>query len=322
MFPYFPFSDDKYKMTMGVQALVSNNLIEIDLEHYHAELALKEELLATHYTDYFQAAPGSEEMQWEALEMLLPTLAVAYPQHFALARVGGSRWTWRNSLLGSEDRFDIGADSSLALPPLDWLGRQVQEDLLILGGAGDMPLLAGQLCFPNSWSLEDKMGKSFLGIHEKVPLFVERIGRSSNLLLERLKPGRAVWRVNWSVKSSPQLNQLVRLSRLDEALASGNDPAHLVGLTAENIGERCYLRVERQTLSRLPRTRGILFTIHTYQSPLAMVAGNREHARRMASVLRSAPAELLNYKGMAPLMEKLLTYLERAAHLRGAIDEA
>lgn len=154
------------------------------------------------------------------------------------------------------------------------------------------------------------MGKSFLGIHEEVPLFAERIGRSSNLLLERLKPGRAVWRVNWSVKSSPRLNQLVRLSRPEEALAGGNDPAHLVGLAAENVGERCYLRVERQTLSRLPRTRGILFTIHTYQRPLAMVAANREHARRMASVLRSTPAELLNYKGMAPLMDMLLTYLE------------
>ncbi len=312
MFPYFPFSDDEYKMTMGVQALGANNLIEIDLDHYHAELALKEELLEKQYTDYFRAAPGSEEMQWEVLEAILPTLADAYPHHFSLVQARG-RWMWRNFLLGSEDTFDVGVTSSLALPPLDWLGRQVQEDLLILSGADDMPLLAGQLCFPNSWSLEDKMGRSFLGIHQEVPLFAERIGRSSNLLLERLKAGRVVWRVNWSIKSSPQLNHLVCHSQTDEVQSLHSGDASVIDenrLTPENVGERCYLRVERQTLSRLPRTHGILFTIHTYQSPLAVVTANREHAHRIANVLRSTPAELLHYKGMAPLVEILLAYLE------------
>ncbi|MBA2677925.1 MAG: DUF3445 domain-containing protein, partial [Ktedonobacteraceae bacterium] len=234
MFPYFPFASDEYKMTMGVQALGDCSLIEIDLDHYSAELALKEELLSNHYPDYFRAAPGSERMQWEVLEMLLPILAHDYPQYFSLV-CNGDRWRWRNALLDSENTFRIGTNSSLPLPPLDWLGRQMQEDLLILDGAEDMPLLAGQLCFPNSWSLEDKMGKSFPGIHAEVPLFAERIGRSSNLLLERLKPGRAVWRVNWSIKTSPQLNHLVCLSR--EAQHSNAGPsASLLDLTPENIG--------------------------------------------------------------------------------------
>ena len=314
MFPYFPLSDDKFKMTMGVQALGGNHLIEIDPDHYHSELALKNELLTKHYTDYFRAAPGSEQMQWEVLEMVLPVLAHDYPQHFSLAR-DGDYWSWQNSLLGSEDTFRIGAISSFAVPPLDWLGRQVQEDLLILSGEDDMPLLAGQLCFPNSWSLEDKMGKSFLTIHHEVPLFAERIGRSSNLLLERLKAGRTVWRVNWSIKTTPQLDHLVRLSHQVQR-SYGDDliAANLSGLTLENIGERCYLRVERQTLSRLPRTHGILFTIHTYQSPLARVAANAEHAHRIAGVLRSTPAAMLDYKGITPFIDILLTYLDFYPH--------
>lgn len=306
MFPYFPFSGDEYKMTMGVQALGDRPLIEIDLDHYAAELALKEELLSSHYTDYFRAAPGSERMQEEILEMLLPILARDYPQHFSLVREGDC-WRWRNALLNSEDIFRVGSDSGLPLPPLDWLGRQVQEDLLILDGAGDMPLLAGQLCFPNSWSLEDKMGKSFLAIHSEVPLFAEHIGRSSNLLLERLKPDRTVWRVNWSIKASPQLNHLVHSSQQ----AQHTDPVatNSLDLTLENIGERCYLRIERQTLSRLPRTNGILFTIHTYQSPLTAVTANPESARRMAAVLQTTPATLLDYKSMTPFMAALLAYI-------------
>ena len=308
MFPYFPFSGDEYKMTMGVQALGDHPLIEIDLDHYHAELALKGELLSNHYADYFRAVPGSERMQEEVLEMVLPLLARGYPQHFSLAR-DGDRWHWRNSLLGLEDTFRSGTACDLPLPPLDWLGRQIQEDLLILDGADDMPLHAGQLCFPNSWSLEDKMSKSFLAIHDEVPLFAECIGRSSNLLLERLKPGRTVWRVNWSIKASPQLNQLVRLS---QQVQHNNDTLPS-DLTPENIGDRCYLRVERQTLSRLPRTHGILFTIHTYQSPLVAVTTNPQHARRMAAILQSTPATLLDYKGMTPFMNPLLTYLASRA---------
>jgi hypothetical protein len=305
MFPYFPFSGDEYKMTMGVQALGDRPLIEIDLDHYAAELALKEELLSSQYSDYFRAAPGSERMQEEVLEMLLPILARDYPQHFSLVR-DGDCWHWRNALLNSEHTFRVGGDSDLLLPPLDWLGRQVQEDLLILDGTGDMPLLAGQLCFPNSWNLEDKMGKSFLAIHSEVPLFAERIGRSSNLLLERLKPDRTVWRVNWSIKSSPQLNHLVRSSQQ----AQHSDSVHtasLLDLTPKNIGERCYLRIERQALSRLPRTNGILFTIHTYQSPLAAITAHA--ARDMAAVLQTTPATLLDYKGMTPFMDALLAYL-------------
>ena len=308
MFPYFPFSSDEYKMTMGVQALGNHPLIEIDLDHYSAELALKKELLSSHYTDYFRAARGSEQMQEEVLEMLLPILARDYPQHFSLVREG-DRWHWQNTLLGSEETLQLGTNFSLPLPPLDWLGRQVQEDLLILDGAEDMPLLAGQLCFPNSWSLEDKMGKPFLAIHHEVPLFAERIGRSSNLLLERLKPGRAVWRVNWSIKSSPQLNHLVRLSQQTQYSSDKLPTASAPDLTPENIGERCYLRIERQTLSRLSRTHSILFTIHTYQRSLATITANAEHTRRMATVLHSTPAILLDYKGMTPFMDALLTYL-------------
>ncbi|GAC1368640.1 MAG: DUF3445 domain-containing protein [Ktedonobacteraceae bacterium] len=316
MFPYFPFPDDQFKMSMGVQALGNHRLIEVDPDCYRAELALKNRLLAEEYSEYFRAAPGSENLQWEVLELLLPRMAADYRDHFSLTR-DGERWTWRNTLLSSETTFRSGDGSSLELPPLDWLGRQVQEDLLLLSGADDLSLLAGQLCFPNNWSLDDKMGKSFLAIHDEVPLFAARIGRPSQLLLERLKAGRSVWRVNWSLKTSPQLNQIFHLPHapqqagIDSSLTDSNlTNGGLLELTPENIGERCYLRVERQTLSRLPRTNGILFTIHTYQSPLAALITSPEHTRRILGTLHSTPIEILNYKGITPFLHPLLAYMQ------------
>lgn len=290
-------------MIMGVQALKPDCLIAVDEQHYREELALKNELLANDYPYYFQAPKETAPLQWDVLALLLANMTSHYPQHFVL-RVDDDRWTWQNALLGCETTFKFGDAASLPLPPLDWLGRQVQEDLLILSDkiAAGLALVAGQLCFPNAWCLDDKMGKSFLAIHREVPQFAEHLGRSSLLLLERLKVGHPVWRMNWAFKASSRLNLTPRFSQ--EVQQS------CLEITTENIAERCFLRVERQTLSRLPRTNGILFTIHTYQTPVATVAENAEYARLIAGVVRTTPTETLVYKGMAPFAGLLLRYLE------------
>ena len=216
-------------------------------------------------------------------------------------------WTWRNQLLGAETHFAFGERESLALPPLDWVGRQVQEDLLILQGTDDgrMPLVAGQLCFPSAWCLDDKMQQSFLAIHQSVPLFAEYLGRSSSLLLQRLKVERFVWRVNWSLKTTARLNQTPRFRH--EELQSARE------ITAENIGERCFLRIERQALARLPGTHAVLFTIHTYQSPLAQVVTTADAARRMYKMVKTMPEEMRIYKAISSFANMLLDYLAECA---------
>jgi hypothetical protein len=302
LLPYFPFDDHIFKMNMKVQALSNNSLIEVDSESYREELALKKALLADEYEQYFQAEMGTEAMQWDVVDLLLHDMVKHYPQYFELV-IDDDRWSWRNHMLGEEARFVFGESASLPWPPLDWVGRQVQEDLLILRGeAGSgMPLVAGQLCFPNAWCLDDKMGKSFLSIHDNVPLFMAYLGRSSSLLLERLKVERPVWRVNWSIKATTRLNQMPRFS-YEEQQAYQH-------FTVENIGKRCFLRIERQTLSKLPRTGAILFTIHTYQSPIAEILQDVEQARRMFGVLRTTPREVLVYKNIEPYADMLLSYI-------------
>jgi hypothetical protein len=299
--PYFPFVDDTFKMVMGVAALHDRGLIDVDDEQYRAELTLKQRLLAEAYDQYFQALPETEPAQWEVVALLLHDMVASYPHYFELV-IEGKQWTWRNRLLNEETCFTMGEQASLPVPPLDWVGRQMQEDLLILSGnaAAGMPLVAGQLCFPNGWCLDDKMGKSFLGIHDEVPLFEDYLGRSSSLLLERLKPERPVWRVNWSLKATSRLN-------LTPRILSEERRAHL---TPENVGACCFLRLERQTLARLSQTDCILFTIHTYQAPLDTVIESAEAAHRIGSVVRTMPEEMLIYKGIAPFVDPLLAYLE------------
>lgn len=302
MFPYFPLKADTFSMAMGTQALENGRLIEIDPDHYTTEIQLKRTLLADDQAHYLHAPEETLPAQWEVVDLLLEQLARDYPHYFTLTK-NGKQVTWRNKLLQEETVFGIRQAASLPYAPLDWLGRQVQEDLLLLhaDATQGIPLVAGQLCFPNAWCLEEKLGKAFLAIHQEVPLFAERIGRSSYLLLERLKAGRPAWRLNWAIKNIPRLNLTPKYAH--EVAQAQCD------LTPNNIGERCLLRVERQVLTRLPRTQDILFTIHTYQEPIATIARNAQQARILLGVLQTTPPEVLQYKGIAPFAPMLIAYL-------------
>jgi hypothetical protein len=287
--------------------LADGPLIEVDLEEYAVELALKQRLLQDWPGYYFAAQARSEAAQWEALALILQDLCSHHPDKFSLS-VDGPLWTWNNRLLGVDTSFRFCHSASLPLAPLDWVGHEVQEDLLLLDGSPDgdgaLRLFAGQLCFANRWSLEEKMGRSFMDIHAPVPGFAQQIGRSSTLLLERLKSGRPVWRYNWSLVCSDQLDLSTRVFATMLPLQGA--------VTTANCGQTCFVRTERQTLARLPHTGAVLFTVHTYRTPVAALARDPEWAQRFLSVLDSAAPELLAYKGVTPVEHHLRGYLQAA----------
>jgi hypothetical protein len=306
MLPYYTLSTHAHRLALGAKPLADGPLIEVDPVTYAEEVALKEAILAGDHAYYFQALPQSAASQWATLALILQDLCRHYPEDFSLA-CAGDMWEWHNRLLGMRWQFSYGDCSTLPWAPLDWVGRQVQEDLLLLDGdSAAYPLVAGQLCFANRWSLEEKMGRSFLDIHAPVPGFGEQIGRSSNLLLERLKADRPVWRYNWSLVIGGELD----LSTKRYAAVQARMPP----ATAANCGEVCYFRTERQTLARLPRTGAVLFAVHTYRTPLGSLASEPTWAQRFLEVLEGTSPALLAYKGVASVEAPLHEYLSAAAN--------
>lgn len=257
---YFPFASDVYKMQIGAGPIPEGRGILEPDELLEEEVALKRACFAARDDYYFLALPGSEAAQQEAALYLTQ-----------------------------------GQESDLRR-----LGDRVQEDLLVLTlQEPQVPLVAGHLCFPNAWSLDEKLGRSFLEIHAPVPGFAESIGTASQKLMERLKPGRPVERLNWAIKATAQLD-LTNPWAVWEA-----EQKALV--TAENAGARCYLRVERQTLSLLPETKSVLFTLHTYVQ--AMETLTSLQLQRVRGVVATCPDEMLAYKGIAPFAAPLRAWL-------------
>ena len=109
--------------------------------------------------------------------------------------------------------------------------------------------------------------------------------------MRHLKPGKLAERLNWSVTDDPALFQIEGKHRTEP------DPT----ITAANAASRLFLRVERQTLSRLPSSGFVLFTIRVHSYPLPRVLAQPGVAARLAAALRALPPYKGGYKTLPPV---------------------
>ena len=73
---------------------------------------------------------------------------------------------------------------------------------------------------------------------------------------------------------------------------------------------RIWVRVERQTLSRVPGADAVLFTVHTRSRTVAEVCADAERARRLHAALVAMGPEMRAYKAIDALAAPVLGWLE------------
>lgn len=279
----FPLGSDRFEHDFGIRALAPGQLILERTSAYPDQIRLKRKLLREDPANYLQFLPESHDACRDAADFLKPLV----------------------DSLRCDESFpsdgELAAEESPGYRPLLRLAKSIQEDLVILSGDPQTghAIVAGVVCFPSGWSIADKIGMSIDATHQPVPDYQAVLAAATNRLLSRLKVGRSVWRMNWGVRCCGQLDQSPKHERLLQD--------QLARITSENAGQQCFFRVERQTLSRLPVTQAILFTIHTRQCPLQALT--RPQRQRLLRVLESCPQATLAYKGIAGMRDPLLQYL-------------
>lgn len=302
---YFPFGKN-FDLKMGTSFFKpEDHLAEVD-QHYTKEIAMKREILANDHRYYYQSLPDSKTAQWDVVKTVLEDLVQSNPLLFKLER-NENKWRWENTLTREDITFEFGNEYSLPYEPLDWVGRQVQEDLLILGSDSNASLIAGQLCFANGFSLDDKFGLPFLAIHAPAPRMIGPTMNAAQKLIEHLPPNRPIWRASWNFKICDELDLTSRHNSRYKKEMDDLTPT----LNSENIGDKLYIRIERQTLTRLPASNCVLFGIHTYINLLSRECSDKDRADSMLKVLQTAPREMLDYKAITPFEGALLGYLEK-----------
>lgn len=289
---YTPF-EAPYRMSMGLMRLRPEEWIEVD-DAWAEDLAEKRRLLGERADELVRTEPGSEAAQAEVLS----TLA----RH--LARHHGDRYALQGDDLSVAALAERWSLTRSPLAPIDLAGRLVQEDLCLMQkDRGEWRLTAASVCFPTRWRLADKIGRPLEAIHAPVPGFQERLGRPVVRFFDTLRQDRPVWRLNWSLLDDPALYQPGGHGRKRE------DPE----ITSENAGEKIWLRVERQTLSRLPETAAVLFTIRIHRWPLKRLARLPEAAARLKASLETMPPALQHYKSVPVFGRAVSGYLARIA---------
>jgi hypothetical protein len=297
----FPLEEDQYLYSNNLKPLEPVCFIQVTT-NYFDEIAEKRQLLAAHPERCFHALPGTLSAQWEVVDAVTHQLVEHYPDYFALEK-RDDEWTFRNLLLHETDRFRFGDESTLPLQPLDWIGRHVQEDLLIMVQRDDdIYLEAGQLCFPSAWSLTFDLGMSFQEIHRPVPWSPELAEKIRRFLL-RVEAGKPWTRLNWTLQVGRRLH--IPLETFDEW---GQARYHV---TPKDVAHEVHFRVEEQCVLRLPGSNALLFSIHTYLKSLADICEHPDWARRLHSVLVTLPEQVVEYKGLSAYRELVIDYLGR-----------
>ena len=290
----YPFADGNYSFGLGLAPMREETWLDID-DSYVAEMSEKARRLRDEYADVFIALPESRPGQAEVLELLLQHLAAYYRNSF---RVSDSSDRVENLINGETWRIKDFVDG-----PLDLAGRLVQEDLCLMSpsSTGAFVLSAGSLCFPFRWELKDKIGLPMAAVHQPVPGYDEKLAVPADRYMVQLKWDKPSWRCNWNIVDAPDLY----LKQPAGAQASNNS------ITAGNAGSKLWIRCERQTLRKLPKSGDVLFTIRTYVRPLSDLEALPTAARGLAQALEKVPLELRVYKSQLPIREALLGYLTR-----------
>lgn len=171
------------------------------------------------------------------------------------------------------------ADATAAADPLRAAAERVPDDLCLLSPEDPPRLRAAVLTAASSWRLRDKLGRDLSAIHEPVPELNTRLGERMRAFLLRLSPHRIFERSNWFLYDDGAWDRSGSEALATIPPALGTEPA---------VAQRLWLRMERQTLRRLPETRWLLFTIRIHRHPVTALA---EHPR-LAGHLRAAMASL------------------------------
>ena len=270
-----PYRNGDGGVKVGLEPIEEADWLEID-NLFDSEIALKKKLYESYYKEIHQELDLSLKSQQELLEMLKTHLNQYHPNH------------------------KITTTETSA--PLKNASLMVQEDLVLMLPKEEKYFLgAASLCAPSNWSLKEKFNGSLLELHKDVPSYEREIGNRVNNLFNKLPNDRIFQRFNWSIYEEATLFQPAKSKSFVERSKT---------ITNKNAGDRLFIRVERQTIRRLPETKAIAFTIRVHVDPLSSIKDDLSLVRDLKKALKNLSEGMKRYKSLGPIETPLVGWLD------------
>ncbi|SIQ39372.1 Protein of unknown function [Rhizobium sp. RU20A] len=287
-----PYDGRSQAFTIGLRQIEPEAWLTPDAE-LSAYLAEKRRLLATCRETVLLVEEASLPAQRELLDWLASHLE---------AHHGGTHRREGDRIHVAGETVDLGTD-----PPILAAGLLVQEDFAIMSPSPEgWRLTAAFIAFPSSWSLPEKFGRTMDEIHEPVPGFGAGTRNADlvNRMFDRLPADRIVERFNWSINETGALHTPKTKAESEAALPRPFER------------DRTFIRIERQTLRRLPRSGALVFSIRIHADPFDILERAPDAPALALSFMRELEGLSLPeaaYKGLASRRAGLVDALKRIA---------
>ncbi|OWB81741.1 hypothetical protein B5S33_g360 [[Candida] boidinii] len=292
--PWRPFRWP-YHQTMSVFKLDVNHWL--DMDKYYVDYINEKKRIFHRYSDeHIGSLPGSEEACLELMETVKDHMLKRYPLLFTSEDNG---LHVKNELTGEVLDFTL----PLKEDPLIYVSKMAKEDFyIVLKNEEDDKhyLMGAAVPFPGgSFGVKHKLGKHLDWIHTEVPYYEEKLKPSMERWFKRMRPAdlveRASWYISWDHKL---LRNNVYALKDDETVESSVKP------TEFNV------RVERQTLRRLPKSNAIIFTNHPVFYSIEEMKDEPLVPSLIRKIIYEAPESIIKYKKFESFRDHILPYLD------------
>lgn len=239
--PITPWMDPRTRRLPGLNPVLPGQWLLVD-EVYAAQMAYRARLLAEQRAAVHQLSEPARPAAEELLQRVLAELRLK------------PDFTVNAGTVYCPDGREVAIDRD---NPLITCGHLVQEDFNIVqqrdGEPGGEHVLTGSvLCFPASWVLAEKFMQPLSHIHGPIAAYTPDIAKRVQRLFNLIKVDQPLWRANFLIYSDPDLFQPRWTYR--RRVVDPDGPK--------------WMRVERQSLLKLPDTGAVVFSIHSYVVPM------------------------------------------------------
>jgi dimethylamine monooxygenase subunit A len=296
--PHFrPYRWAAPEFQVGLQSISARDWLILDADYSEFMCAKRAHLTRFPATRY-KALPGSLPAQRELRGMVADHLLEDHGQRFSLS----------NGVLTStvdRESWDFNDES---VEPLRQLSDFVQEDFMLLEEIdGGQVISAASNAYSSSGRLVSSVGHDMRWTHEPVPGLTAAHGARIDRILATVHEDRPCARFNWQLTplssiffpDDPHAANRAALTLVSERLAG--DPSLAPSLL--------HMRVERQTLRRLPVTRAVAFSIHTYSDPLSSLVPDPASTQALLELLEGYPLSRLQYSEMDTIHAAVIAWL-------------
>ncbi|KAH8892822.1 hypothetical protein GQ53DRAFT_861002, partial [Thozetella sp. PMI_491] len=299
--PHFRAFRYHYKRhTIEISPCDKNSFVKLDNEwpRYHRA---KVKRLAARGNKVVRTLPPAQAAAHELCQDLCEFLSRRYPQIYKI----------RRSSTGSQGWYGEGSITNIEMPALNASYDLTKEDPLTVAGLiqptdiniltkhedGFYHLDAMMIAIGGGQRIKDKIGKNLADLHFSghVPHYAEQLRGPLDKFLAKLKAERPVQRNTTGISMHDELHwpeaTMGPEDDWDPEIGGPgvNTPGYQTWKRPGPISDvsQLWFRQERQVLRRLPKSKAIVWMVHTYIEPMAKVAQEPGVPGRLASLVRS-----------------------------------